>query len=55
MLVRFAVVAVAAFALMPAPGDLAAPMLATMVGTLVALLLVEGAVAMRAHSREGER
>jgi heme A synthase len=55
MLVRFAVVAVAAFALMPAPGDLAAPMLATMVGTLVALLLVEGAVAMRAHSGEDER
>ena len=34
---------------------LAAPMLATMVGTLVALLLVEGVVAMREHSREDER
>jgi hypothetical protein len=55
MLVRFGVVAVAAFALMNAPEPLAAPMLTTMVGTLVALLLVEGAVAMREHSRENER
>jgi heme A synthase len=55
MLVRFAVVAVAAFVLMPAPEPLAAPMLATMVGALVALLLVEGTVAMREHSREGEQ
>jgi hypothetical protein len=55
MLVRFAVVAVAAFALMPAPDRLAAPMLATMVAILVALLLVEGVVAMREHSREDER
>ena len=55
MLVRFAVVAVAAFALMPAPDRLAAPMLATMVAILVALLLVEGVVAMRVHSREDER
>jgi hypothetical protein len=55
MLVRFAVVAVAAFALMAAPEHLATPMLATMVGTLVALLLVEGVVAMREHSREDER
>ena len=55
MLVRFGVVAVAAFALMPGPQWLAAPMLTTMVGTLVALLLVEGAVAMREHSREDER
>jgi hypothetical protein len=54
MLVRFGVVAVAAFALTPLP-DLASPMLTTMVGTLVALLLVEGAVAMREHSREDER
>ena len=52
MLVRFAVVAVAAFALSAAPEPLATPMLATMVGTLVALLFVEGAVAMREHSRE---
>jgi heme A synthase len=55
MLVRFAVVAVAAFVLMPAPEPLAAPMLATMVGALVALLLVEGTVAMREHSREDEQ
>jgi hypothetical protein len=48
-------VAVAAFALMPAPDRLAAPMLATMVAILVALLLVEGVVAMRVHSREDER
>jgi hypothetical protein len=34
---------------------MAAPMLATMVGILVALLLVEGGVAMREHSREDER
>lgn len=52
ILVRLAVVAIAAFAVIPALGDEAAPMLVTMVGTLVALLLVEGVVAMRAHSRE---
>lgn len=55
MLVRFGVVAVAGFALMAAPERLAAPMLATMVGTLVALLLVEGVVAMREPAREDER
>ena len=55
MLLRFGVVAVAAFALAPVSGGLAAPMLATMVGILVALLLVEGLVAMREHSREDER
>jgi hypothetical protein len=33
----------------------ATPMLVTMVGTLVALLLVEGVVAMRVHSREDEQ
>jgi hypothetical protein len=55
MLVRLAVVAVAALALSAAPEALAAPMLVTMVGILVALLLVEGAVAMREHSREDER
>ncbi len=54
MLVRLGAVAVAAFALMPLP-HLATPMLTTIVGTLVALLLVEGAVAMREHSREDER
>jgi heme A synthase len=55
IVVRLAVVAIAAFALIPALGDEAAPMLVTMVGVLVALLLVEGVVAMRAHSREDER
>jgi hypothetical protein len=55
MLVRFGVLVVAAFALTAVPGPLAASMLTTMVATLVALLLVEGAVAMREHSREYER
>ncbi len=55
MLMRFGVVALAAGLLMPAPPGVAAPMLATMVGVLVALLLVEGVVAMREHSGEGER
>jgi peptidoglycan biosynthesis protein MviN/MurJ (putative lipid II flippase) len=55
ILVRLAVVAIAAFAVIPALGDAAAPMLVTMVGILVALLLVEGVVAMGEHSREGER
>jgi hypothetical protein len=55
MLLRFGVLFVAAFALTAVPRPLAAPMLTTMVGTLVALLLVEGAVAMREHSREHER
>jgi hypothetical protein len=55
ILVRLAVVAVAALTVIPALGDAAAPMLVTMVGALVALLLVEGVVAMQEHSREGER
>ncbi len=55
ILVRLAVVAIAAFAVIPALGDAAAPMLVTMVGILVALLLVEGVVAMREHSREDQR
>jgi heme A synthase len=55
ILVRLAVVAIAAFAIIPALGDEAAPMLVTMVGILVALLLVEGVVAMREHSREDQR
>jgi hypothetical protein len=55
ILVRLSVVAIAAFATIPALGDAAAPMLVTMVGILVALLLVEGVVAMRVHSREDER
>ena len=55
ILVRLAVVAVAALTVIPALGDAAAPMLVTMVGVLVALLLVEGVVAMREHSREDWR
>jgi len=55
ILVRLAVVAIAAFAVIPALGDAAAPMLVTMVGILVALLLVEGVVAMRENSREDQR
>jgi len=55
MLVRLAVVAIAALTLIPALGDDAAPMLMTMVGILVALLLIEGMVAMREHSREDRR
>jgi hypothetical protein len=55
ILVRLSVVAIAAFGTIPALGDEAAPMLVTMVGVLVALLLVEGVVAMRVHSREDER
>ena len=55
ILLRLAVVAIAAFAVIPALGDAAAPMLVTMVGVLVALLLVEGVVAMREHSREDWR
>ncbi|MBA3318288.1 MAG: hypothetical protein H0T50_09410 [Gemmatimonadales bacterium] len=55
MLVRVTVVGVAAFALMPLSAGLAAPMLATMVGILLALLLVEGVVAMREHSPEDGR
>lgn len=47
MLVRLAVVVIA--------GLVALPMLGSMVGILVALLLVEGATALGEHSREGER
>jgi hypothetical protein len=55
ILFRLAVVGIAAFAVIPAMGDAAAPMLVTMVGVLMALLLVEGVVAMREHSREDQR
>lgn len=55
MLVRLTVVAIAALALIPALGPAATPMLATMVGALLALLLVEGVTAMREHSREDKR
>ena len=49
MLVRLAVVAIAALVQIPALGD-AATRVATMVGILVALLLIEGVVAMREQS-----
>lgn len=52
MLVRFTVVGVAGFAVLPVLGRRAGPMLAAMVGVLVALLLVEGVTALREHSRE---
>ena len=39
----------------PVLGVRAGPMLGTMVGVLVALLLVEGVTALREHSREDER
>ncbi len=55
MLVRLTVVAIAALVVLPALGRSAGPMLGAMVGVLVALLLVEGAVAMRENSREDER
>jgi hypothetical protein len=55
MLVRFTVVGVAAFAVLPVLGRRAGPMLAAMVGVLVALLLVEGVTALREHSREEKR
>ncbi len=55
MLVRLAVVAIAGLVALPALGRSAGPILGSMVGILVALLLVEGATALREHSREGER
>jgi hypothetical protein len=55
MLVRFTVVGVAGFAVLPVLGRRAGPMLGSMVGVLVALLLVEGVTALREHSREDER
>ena len=55
MLVRLTVVAVAALVLLPVLGRRAGPMLGAMVAVLVALLLVEGATALREHSREDER
>ena len=54
MLVRFTVVAIAGLTVLPALGRSAGPMLGTMVGVLVALLLVEGVTAVREHSREDE-
>jgi hypothetical protein len=55
MVVRFTVIGVAGLAVVPALGRRAGPMLGSMVGALVALLLVEGATALREHSREDER
>lgn len=55
MVVRFAVVGIAGLALFPVLGGRAAPMLGSMVGVLVALLLVEGVTAFRDHSREDQR
>jgi hypothetical protein len=55
MLVRFTVVLLAGFVIQPALGRRTGPMLGTMVGVLVALLLVEGVTALKEHSREDER
>jgi hypothetical protein len=55
MLVRFTVVGVAGLAVLPALGRRAGPMLGSMVGVLVALLLVEGVTALREHSPEEHR
>jgi hypothetical protein len=55
MLVRFTTVLIAGLVLVPAIGGSAGPMLGSMVGILVALLLVEGVTAMREHSREDQR
>ena len=55
MLVRLTVVMVAGLVILPVLGRRAGPMLGAMVGVLVALLLVEGATALREHSREDER
>ena len=54
-LVRFTSVAIAGLVIVPALGGAAGPMLGSMVGVLVALLLVEGVTAVREHSREDER
>jgi hypothetical protein len=53
--VRFSVVAIAGLVVIPALGRRAGPMLLSMVGVLVALLLVEGVTALREHSREEDR
>ncbi len=55
MLVRFALVVVAGMVVLPVLGRRAGAMLGSMVGVLVALLLVEGFTALRAHSREDEQ
>jgi hypothetical protein len=55
MLVRLAALGVAGMVLAPVLPGSAGPMLGSMVGVLVALLLVEGYTAAREHSGEGER
>jgi hypothetical protein len=55
MMTRLTVVVVVGFAVLPVLGRRAGPMLGSMVGVLVALLLVEGLTALREHSREDER
>jgi hypothetical protein len=52
MLVRLTVVAIAGLVTIPYLGRRAEPMLVSMVGVLVALLLVEGITALREHPRE---
>ncbi len=54
MLVRFTAVAIAGLVIVPALGGSAGAMLGSMVGVLVALLLVEGVTAVREHSREDQ-
>ncbi len=55
MLVRLTVVGIAGLVVIPALRARAGPMLGSMVGVLVALLLIEGATALREHSREDDR
>lgn len=54
-LLRFTSVFVAGLVAFPVLGQRAGAMLGSMVGVLVALLLVEGVTALREHSREDER
>ena len=55
VLVRFTVVGIAGLVTLPVLGARAGPMLGSMVCVLVALLLIEGATALREHSREEDR
>ncbi len=55
MLTRLTLVAVVGVVALSALGARAAVVLMAMVGVLVALLAVEGATALREHSRENER
>jgi len=54
-LLRFTAVGVAGLVVLPALGQRAGPMLGSMVGVMVALLLVEGVTAHWEHSREADR